>query len=690
MEAQHEYYAAHKLVITSALDAGVTDTMEKQPADPVLHLGKQLVASAEKAAGIRRLTLEEAEELMAAESAGFELHFLGLDNHVGGLGYILGPPPRRDFLGAMEREHCASSDSRQIFTPSNYSIQTTPRMEWWAVIDPVGGLKVLGIGSYPKESAEKLAPEKQRKLLPRNELEAVMDRLNARLAEMGVSTQLKFFEVVAMRLYSGTMYSKYSAIVRKGGDGFDKGEKPGYVATIYALASGIGKLAKLSKVEKGYRGIGLRLPSSFFHPDAQGLRGGTEVGFCSFTPDKEVALSYAGAGGAFFEFDDSYASKGANLSELSYYPFEGERVLPPLTFFEVKAARLEGRILFVEITPQLPITELVEEDYMMYTDLVSAERRRLCDVATAYVSGEANARERFAAANTMTTGQPADAAFGINRYLGLSDKEIWGKMALGLEQIEREIKASGNEDAIECLEYVLRGNNGSNSKLWPHSSNRMMDRFYTTATSDAIDDSLHDGRAEQGLEYFVNHQNAKDAGLLPEHVVAVRLYTTAAFRLINVPFFAAMAALNKGEKVPPHPAPTLAAYVTDGVKRLRGLLGRDRETKDATLELWRGNYGLVLDDEFRKHGGTQVSPMSTSDDVQVALNYSKEHKNRVIFKIVTHGFMEQGAPIRWLSAFPGESEYLYPPLTYLKPTGVEETFDVEGVHITALEVVASM
>ena len=45
MDAQLEYYAAHKLVITSALDAGVTDTMEKQPADPVLHLGKQLVAA---------------------------------------------------------------------------------------------------------------------------------------------------------------------------------------------------------------------------------------------------------------------------------------------------------------------------------------------------------------------------------------------------------------------------------------------------------------------------------------------------------------------------------------------------------------------------------------------------------------------------------------------------------------------
>ena len=79
-----------------------------------------------------------------------------------------------------------------------------------------------------------------------------------------------------------------------------------------------------------------------------------------------------------------------------------------------------------------------------------------------------------------------------------------------------------------------------------------------------------------------------------------------------------------------------------------------------------------------------MSPCSTSDDVQVALNYSKENDHRVIFKIVTHGFMERGAPLQWLSAFPGESEFLYPPLTYLKPTGVEESFDVEGVHITAL------
>ena len=30
---------------------------------------------------------------------------------------------------------------------------------------------------------------------------------------------------------------------------------------------------------------------------------------------------------------------------------------------------------------------------------------------------------------------------------------------------------------------------------------------------------------------------------------------------------------------------------------------------------------------------------------------------------------ERGADVAWLSAFPGEKEVLFPPLTYLSPTG---------------------
>ncbi len=39
-------------------------------------------------------------------------------------------------------------------------------------------------------------------------------------------------------------------------------------------------------------------------------------------------------------------------------------------------------------------------------------------------------------------------------------------------------------------------------------------------------------------------------------------------------------------------------------------------------------------------------------------------------------FLAIGADLQWLSAFPGEAEMLYPPLTFLKPTGRTDTVSV--------------
>ena len=40
--------------------------------------------------------------------------------------------------------------------------------------------------------------------------------------------------------------------------------------------------------------------------------------------------------------------------------------------------------------------------------------------------------------------------------------------------------------------------------------------------------------------------------------------------------------------------------------------------------------------------------------------------------------MERGADLTYLSAFPGEAEFLFPPLTYMKPTGRRQTCALEG------------
>ena len=48
----------------------------------------------------------------------------------------------------------------------------------------------------------------------------------------------------------------------------------------------------------------------------------------------------------------------------------------------------------------------------------------------------------------------------------------------------------------------------------------------------------------------------------------------------------------------------------------------------------------------------------------------------LLFKIRTPSFMQRGADISFLSAFPAEREFLYPPLTFLKPTGRKETVNI--------------
>ena len=58
--------------------------------------------------------------------------------------------------------------------------------------------------------------------------------------------------------------------------------------------------------------------------------------------------------------------------------------------------------------------------------------------------------------------------------------------------------------------------------------------------------------------------------------------------------------------------------------------------------------------------------MSTTKDFEVALNYSANSESRLLFKVSTNGFMEQGADVQYLSAFPAEAEFLYPPLTQLE------------------------
>ena len=97
----------------------------------------------------------------------------------------------------------------------------------------------------------------------------------------------------------------------------------------------------------------------------------------------------------------------------------------------------------------------------------------------------------------------------------------------------------------------------------------------------------------------------------------------------------------------------------------------DEHGESAPLDLFRGMRDMRATEDFAKTGGCELAPMSTTTDLMVALEYSKS-EFPFILKVRSSGFHDRGADISWLSAFPGEKEVLFPPLTYLKPTGRAE------------------
>ena len=64
---------------------------------------------------------------------------------------------------------------------------------------------------------------------------------------------------------------------------------------------------------------------------------------------------------------------------------------------------------------------------------------------------------------------------------------------------------------------------------------------------------------------------------------------------------------------------------------------------------------LRVEQQFAKLGGSELAPMSTTTDLSVAISYSLS-RSSLLFKIVTKSFLQRGADLTFLSAFPAERE----------------------------------
>ena len=154
-------------------------------------------------------------------------------------------------------------------------------------------------------------------------------------------------------------------------------------------------------------------------------------------------------------------------------------------------------------------------------------------------------------------------------------------------------------------------------------------------------------------------------------------YTTSSYSRINDP-------LRAEPPVRPPPFAATTFFISEGVKKLRAVAA---ELDDATTEktFWRGLRDLGISDEFQETGGTDCACVSTTACPETALSFAGSAMP-LLFKLVSKDFMSRGADIGFLSVYPNEQEYLYPPLTFLRCEKIEtETFGGKEVVVATVE-----
>jgi hypothetical protein len=253
----------------------------------------------------------------------------------------------------------------------------------------------------------------------------------------------------------------------------------------------------------------------------------------------------------------------------------------------------------------------------------------------------------------LQTGLPVAAAAGLEDRLCVNSGENRKKY---FDRVNKEIQ--GIQEEVD--ELTADPENQEEVQNVKEVKNLLQYIRFEKSGEKQYKNGIRDhGRGQMELSDFMNNPKAKQAKLSEAELVAIRLYTTIAYLFMNIPLRNEQRQ-TRGEQCP---LAVTTYFAWNGIKKLRALHVESGETN-----LWRGMRNLEVADQFMQKGGTELAFMSTTSDLNVAVRYCLSQKS-LIFKIVSTDFMSMGADVGWLSAFPGEAEILYPPLTYLKPTG---------------------
>jgi hypothetical protein len=187
------------------------------------------------------------------------------------------------------------------------------------------------------------------------------------------------------------------------------------------------------------------------------------------------------------------------------------------------------------------------------------------------------------------------------------------------------------------------------------------------------------------LADFQDHAIAKLANLSHAEVAALRMYTGPFYRVWNN----VLRVYNKDATLLTewrtcisilYNAIVKLSYTSKKTSVYRGINETDFRIPDSFIN-------ASSDTEFA--GGVELAFMSTSTDINVAVEYALNGKTKkaTVFEI-TFDAASRGAPVQWVSQYPYEAELLYPPCTYLTCETSENLVTPESIASKGLTVEA--
>ena len=194
------------------------------------------------------------------------------------------------------------------------------------------------------------------------------------------------------------------------------------------------------------------------------------------------------------------------------------------------------------------------------------------------------------------------------------------------------------------------------------------------------------GRDVEQVDLFLkdptNCQIVASAKLTRDEVIGLRLYTGPMYILYNSVlrgFPEKEVTALKGNRYE-----TTIFCITSGIMKLSKVT-----EVPADRRLYRGLGGMILPDQFWKEnreegfrGGVEFGLMSTTRNRNVAIQYSGVRQQRGTVFEISAGRIDVGADLSWVSQYPGEEEFLFPPLSCLEVAGEPRVMD--GVIVISL------